>query len=81
MKSAKKRMFRNKANAVSEYVCIFRAFRKRVFRGRKISGLLFKISGSDFKIRATNFFFAPMQVKIAENQFLIFGHEKHQFQR
>ena len=41
----------------------------RVFRGQKISGLLFKISGSDFKIRATNFFFAPMQGKHTENQF------------
>lgn len=30
MKNAKKRMFRNKTNAMSEYVCIFRAFRKRV---------------------------------------------------
>ena len=81
MKSAKKRMFRNKTNAMSEYVCIFRAFRKRVSGRWKISGLLFKISGSDFEIRATNFFFAPMQVKIAENQFSIFGHEKRQFQR
>ena len=34
----------------------------RVSGGRKISGLLFKISGSDFEIRATNFLFAPTPV-------------------
>ena len=44
----------------------------RVFRGQKINGLLFKISGSDFKIRATNFFFSPMWGKRSENQFSIF---------
>ena len=44
----------------------------RVFTGQKISGLLFKISGSDFEIRATNFLFAPMRGKYTENQFSIF---------
>ena len=48
----------------------------RVFKGQKISGLLFKISGSDFKIRATNFFFAPMRGKRSENQFSIFRTKK-----
>ena len=33
-----------------------------VFMGQKNSGLLFKISGSDFEIRAINFLLAPMQV-------------------
>ena len=33
----------------------------------------FKISGSDFEIRATNFFIAPRWVKHAENQFSLFG--------
>ena len=56
----------------SENVRIFQAVFKRVFREQKISGLLFKISGSDFKIRATNFFFAPMWGKRAENQFSFF---------
>ena len=48
----------------------------RVFKGQKISGLLFKISGSGFKIRATNFFFAPMRGKRSENQFSIFRTKK-----
>ena len=43
----------------------------RVFREQKISGLLFKISGSDFEIRATNFFLSPMWGKRYENQFPI----------
>ena len=47
----------------------------RVFKGQKISGLLFKISGSDFKIRATNFFLAPMRGKRTENQFSLFRPE------
>ena len=42
-------------------ICNFLTFFKQFFKGKKISGLLFKISGSDFKIRATNFFIAPMQ--------------------
>ena len=62
------------------FVCVFRVFFERVFRGRKINGLLFKISGSDFKIRATNFFFAPMRGLRSENQFSIFGHGKRRFQ-
>ena len=33
-----------------------------IFMWQKNSGLLFKISGSDFEIRATNFFFAPIWV-------------------
>ena len=49
------------------FVCIFTPVFERVFRGRKISGLLFKISGSDFKIRATNFFLAPMRNSCVEN--------------
>ena len=56
----------------SENVRIFQAVFKRVFRGQKNSGLLFEISGSDFKIRATNFFFAPMWGKRVENQFSFF---------
>ena len=56
----------------SENVRIFQAVFKRVFRGQKNSGLLFEISGSDFKIRATNFFFAPMWGERAENQFSFF---------
>ena len=51
----------------------------RVFKGQKISGLLFKISGSDFEIRATNFFLAPMWGKRAENQFSLFGHKNARF--
>ena len=47
--------------------------------GQKISGLLFKISGSDFKIRATNFFIAPGRGKRAENQFSFFGCGKRRF--
>ena len=54
------------------FVRVFGVVLKRVFRGQKISGLLFKISGSDFEIRATNFFFAPMWNKRTENQFSIF---------
>ena len=54
------------------FVRVFGVVLKRVFRGKKISGLLFKISGSDFEIRATNFFFAPMWNKRTENQFSIF---------
>ena len=56
----------------SENVRIFQAVFKRVFRGQKNSGLLFEISGSGFKIRATNFFFAPMWGERAENQFSFF---------
>ena len=48
--------------------------------GQKISGLLFKISGSDFEIRATNFFIAPGRGKRAENQFSFFGRGKRCFQ-
>ncbi len=51
----------NTKKHVSEFICVFAPVFKRVFTGQKISGLLFKISGSDFKIRATNFFFAPMR--------------------
>ena len=54
------------------FVRVFRDVLKRVFRGQKISGLLFKISGSDFKIRATNFLFAHMLDKCTENQFSFF---------
>ena len=60
------------AKTQSEFVRLFRTIFKRVFRGQKINGLLFKISGSDFKIRATNFFFTPVWVLITENQFSIF---------
>ena len=42
------------------FVGIFSTIFSLVFMGQKISGLLFKISGSDFEIRAINFFFAPM---------------------
>ncbi len=62
----------NTKKHVSEFICVFAPVFKRVFTGQKISGLLFKISGSDFKIRATNFFFAPMRVKSTENQFSFF---------
>ena len=51
----------------------------RVFTGQKISGLLFKISGSDFEIRATNFFFAPMWGKRIENQFSFFRPQECRF--
>ena len=47
---------------VSAFVGLSRAVSGRVSGGRKISGLLFKIRGSEFEIRATNFFFAPMWV-------------------
>ena len=47
--------------------------------GQKISGLLFKISGSDFKIRATNFFLAPMWGKRTENQFSFFPPKNARF--
>ena len=52
-----------------------RSFRA-VFRGAEISGLNFKISGSDFEIRATNFFLAPMWCLRVENQFSIFSPPK-----
>ena len=61
------------------FVRIFGACFNVVFRGQKISGLLFKISGSDFKIRATNFFFAPTWGKCAENQFSFFRTGKRLF--
>ena len=44
----------------------------RVFKGAEISGLNFKISGSDFEIRATNFFLAPTWGLRTENQFSLF---------
>ncbi len=44
------------------FVRIFSTIFSLVFMGQKISGLLFKISGSDFEIRTTNFFFSPMWV-------------------
>ena len=61
------------------FVRVFREVLKRVFRGQKISGLLFKISGSDFKIRATNFLFAHMLDKCTENQFSIFAFKNARF--
>ena len=63
------------------FVCISGALFGRVFRGQKISGLLFKISGSDFKIRATNFFLSPTRVKSAENQFSFFRVSGNAFSR
>ena len=57
---------------MSELVFIFASVFERVFREQKICALYFKISGSDFKIRATNFFIAPRWVKHAENQFSLF---------
>ena len=69
----------NTKKHVSEFICVFAPVFKRVFTGQKISGLLFKISGSDFKIRATNFFFAPMRVKSTENQFSFFEAENARF--
>ena len=59
------------AGACLRFVRIFGACFNVVFRGWKISGLLFKISGSDFEIRATNFFFSPKWGKHTENQFPI----------
>ena len=61
------------------FVRVFRDVLKRVFRGQKISGLLFKISGSDFEIRATSFLFAPMLDKCTENQFPIFAFKNARF--
>ena len=61
------------------FVRVFREVLKRVFRWQKISGLLFKISGSDFKIRATNFLFAHMLDKCTENQFSIFAFKNARF--
>ena len=63
----------------SVFVRILVVVFKRVFMGQKISGLLFKISGSDFEIRATNFFIAPGRGKRAENQFSFFGRGKRRF--
>ena len=57
----------------------FACFAERVSRVQKISGLLFKISGSDFEIRATNFFFTPMWDKRTENQFSIFRTKNARF--
>ena len=50
-----------------------------VFRGAEISGLNFKINGSDFKIRATNFFLTPMWCLRVENQFSILATKKCRF--
>ena len=61
------------------FVRIFRACFNAVFTGQKINGLLFKISGSDFEIRATNFFLSPMWGKRTENQFSIFCTENARF--
>ena len=51
----------------------------RVFRGAEISGLNFKIIGSDFKIRANNFFLTPMWCLRVENQFSILATKKCRF--
>ena len=48
--------------SMAVFVRIFSTIFSLVFMGQKISGLLFKISGSDFEIRTTNFFFSPMWV-------------------
>ena len=61
------------------FVRIFSTIFSLVFMGQKISGLLFKISGSDFEIRATNFFFAPMWGKRIENQFSFFRPQECRF--
>ena len=58
---------------LSEFVHVFRAVFKRVFRGGKICLRYFKIGQTYFEICALYFLFAPMWVKCAENQFSIFG--------
>ena len=69
----------NTKKHASEFICVFVPVFKRVFTGQKISGLLFKISGSDFKIRATNFFLAPMRGLCTENQFSLFSLRNRHF--
>ena len=52
---------------LSEFVHVFRAVFKRVFRGGKICLRYFKIGQTYFEICALYFLFAPMWVKCAEN--------------
>jgi hypothetical protein len=66
-------------NRAAEFVCIFGTVFKRVSGGQKISALNFKISGSDFEIRATNFFLAPTRGLSAENQFSLFTPRNRHF--
>ena len=73
--------FRTCRKACLQFVCIFGACFNTVFTGQKINGLLFKISGSDFEIRATNFFIAPMLGLRVENQFSFFPAENAVFCR
>ena len=63
----------------SEFVCVFAPVFKRVFRGQKIGLRYFKIQGTNFKICALYFFFSPMWVLRAENQFPIFSTKKGLF--
>ena len=48
-------------------------------RGQKIGLRYFKIQGTYFKICALLFFFSPMRVKSAENQFSIFPFPERRF--
>ena len=58
---------------LSEFVHVFRAVFKRVFRGGKICLRYFKIGLTYFEICALYFLFAPMQGLRTENQFSFFG--------
>ena len=62
------------------FVCVFRVFFKRVFRGRKICLKYFELCQTYFKLSQRYFFFAPMRGLRSENQFSIFGHGKRRFQ-
>ena len=66
--------------ARARFVCVFRAFCERVFRGQKICALYFKICLTYFELCQTYFLFAPMWGLQAENQFSIFGYGKRHFE-
>ena len=61
------------------FVCVFRTFRKRVFKGRKICLTYFELCQTYFKLSQRYFLFAPMWGKRAENQFSFSVHGKQTF--
>ena len=61
------------------FVCVFQAFRKRVFKGQKICLTYFELCQTYFKLSQRYFLFAPMWGKRAETQFSFSRHGKQTF--
>ena len=79
LQTARKVSFATGIKATSVFVRLFGTCFNIVFRGQKIGLRYFKIQGTYFKICALLFFFSPMRVKSAENQFSIFPFPERRF--